>query len=42
MNQADHRAKFQSHFSYDVLDRGIGHVYIRPAIPRLDGEVDRS
>jgi transposase InsO family protein len=25
-----------------VLDQGIGHVYIRPATPRLDGKVERS
>jgi hypothetical protein len=25
-----------------VLDRGIGHVYIRPATPRLNGKVERS
>jgi hypothetical protein len=25
-----------------VLDRGTGHVYIRPATPRLDGKVERS
>ena len=30
------------HFHYHVLDRGIGHVYIRPATPRLNGKVERS
>lgn len=25
-----------------MLDRGIGHVYIRPATPRLNGKVERS
>jgi transposase InsO family protein len=25
-----------------VLDRGIGHVYIRPAAPKLNGKVERS
>jgi len=35
-------AEFQSAFHYHVLDRGIGHVYIRPATPRLNGKVERS
>ena len=25
-----------------MLDRGIGHIYIRPATPRLNGKVERS
>ncbi|SPX88029.1 hypothetical protein [Mycobacteroides abscessus] len=25
-----------------VLDQGIGHIYIRPAAPRLNGKVERS
>ena len=25
-----------------MLDRGIGHVYIKPATPRLNGKVERS
>jgi hypothetical protein len=25
-----------------VLDREIGHVYIKPASPRLNGKVERS
>jgi transposase InsO family protein len=25
-----------------VLDKGIGHVYIRPRTPRLNGKVERS
>jgi transposase InsO family protein len=25
-----------------VLDRGIGHVYIKPRTPRLNGKVERS
>jgi hypothetical protein len=25
-----------------VLDRGIGHIYIRLATPRLNGKVERS
>ena len=35
-------AEFQSAFHYHVLGRGIGHVYIRPATPRLNGKVERS
>ena len=29
-------------FHYHVLDAGIGHVYIKPATPRLNGKVERS
>ena len=38
--QTDNGAEFQSH--YHVLDAGIGHVYIKPATPRLNGKVERS
>jgi transposase InsO family protein len=40
--QTDNGAEFQSAFHYHVLDRGIDHVYIRPATPRLNGKVERS
>ena len=40
--QTDNGAEFQSTFHYHVLDRGVGHVYIRPATPRLNGKVERS
>ncbi len=40
--QTDNGAEFQSAFHYHVLDRGIGHVYIRPATPRPNGKVERS
>jgi transposase InsO family protein len=40
--QTDNGAEFQSAFHYHVLDRGIGHTYIRPATPRLNGKVERS
>jgi len=40
--QTDNGAEFQSAFHYHVLDRGIGHVYVRPATPRLNGKVERS
>ena len=31
-----------SQFHWHVLDRGIRHVYIKPATPRLNGKVERS
>jgi hypothetical protein len=31
-----------SQFHFHVVDRGIGHVYIKPATPRLKGKVERS
>jgi transposase InsO family protein len=34
--------EFGSQFHYHVLDRGIGHVYIKPATSRLNGKVERS
>jgi transposase InsO family protein len=40
--QTDNGAEFGSQFHYHVLDRGIGHVYIKPATPRLNGKVERS
>ncbi len=40
--QTDNGAEFQSAFHWHVLDRGIGHVYIKPATPRLNGKVERS
>jgi transposase InsO family protein len=40
--QTDNGAEFQAAFHYHLLDRGIGHVYIRPATPRLNGKVERS
>jgi len=40
--QTDNGAEFQGQFHWHVLDRGIGHVYIRPATPRLNGKVERS
>ena len=35
-------AEFGAQFHYHVLDRGIRHVYIKPATPRLNGKVQRS
>jgi len=40
--QTDNGGKFGSQFHYHVLDRGIRHVYIKPATPRLNGKVERS
>jgi len=40
--QTDNGAEFASQFHYHVLDAGIGHVYIKPATPRLNGKVERS
>ncbi|MEX0663631.1 MAG: IS481 family transposase [Acidimicrobiia bacterium] len=40
--QTDNGAEFQSGFHWHVLDRGINHVYIKPATPRLNGKVERS
>ena len=40
--QTDNGAEFQSSFHWHVLDQGIGHIYIRPATPRLTGKVQRS
>jgi transposase InsO family protein len=40
--QTDNGAEFQSSFHWQVLDRGIAHVYIKPHTPRLNGKVERS
>ena len=40
--QTDNGAEFQSAFHWHVVDQGIGHTYIRPATPRLNGKVERS
>jgi transposase InsO family protein len=40
--QTDNGAEFQSQFHYQVLDKGAGHVYIKPRTPRLNGKVERS
>jgi transposase InsO family protein len=40
--QTDNGAEFQSAFHFHVLDKGIGHVYIKPRTPRLNGKVQRS
>jgi len=40
--QTDNGGKFGTQFHYHVLDRGIRHIYIKPATPRLNGKVERS
>jgi transposase InsO family protein len=40
--QTDNGPEFGPRFHYHVLDRGIGHVYIKPSTPRLNGKVERS
>lgn len=40
--QTDNGSEFGAQFHYHVLDRGIRHVYIKPATPRLNGKVERS
>jgi len=33
--QTDNGSEFQSAFHWHLMDRGIGHIYIKPATPRL-------
>lgn len=40
--QTDNGAEFQGGFHWHLLDRGIGHVYIKTRTPRLNGKVERS
>jgi len=40
--QTDNGSEFQSAFHWHLLDRGIRHIYIKPATPRLNGKVERS
>jgi transposase InsO family protein len=40
--QTDNGSEFGSQFHWHLLDKGIGHVYIRPHRPRLNGKVERS
>ena len=40
--QTDNGAEFQGGFHWHLLDRGIGHVYIKAKTPRLNGKVERS
>jgi transposase InsO family protein len=40
--QTDNGPEFGASFHWHVLDRGAGHVYIKPHTPRLNGKVERS
>ncbi len=40
--QTDNGPEFGSTFHYHVLDKGVGHTYIKPRTPRLNGKVERS
>ena len=40
--QTDNGPEFGASFHWHVLDRGSGHVYIKPRTPRLNGKVERS
>jgi len=40
--QTDNGSEWGPTFHWHVLDKGIGHVYIKPATPRLNGKVERS
>ena len=40
--RTDRGHEFQAKFHWDVEDRGITHVYIKPKSPQLNGKVERS
>jgi transposase InsO family protein len=40
--QTDNGPEFGSSFHWHVLDRGAGHVYVKPRTPLLNGKVERS
>jgi transposase InsO family protein len=40
--QTDSGSEFGSTFHCHVLDKGVGHKYIKPRTPRLNGKVERS
>jgi transposase InsO family protein len=40
--QTDNGAEFGSRFHWHALDKGVQHVHIKPATPRLNGKVERS
>jgi transposase InsO family protein len=40
--QTDNGAEFQSQFHWHLQSRDVGHCYIRPRTPRLNGKVERS
>jgi transposase InsO family protein len=40
--QTGNGSEFQTAFHWHLADRGIRHIYIKPATPRLNGKVERS
>jgi transposase InsO family protein len=40
--QTDNGTEFGPQFHWHLLDKGIGHRYIKPNTPRLNGKVERS
>jgi transposase InsO family protein len=40
--QTDNGTEFGPQFHWHLLDKGIGHRYIKPRSPRLNGKVERS
>ena len=40
--QTDNGVEFGASFYWHVLDKGAGHVYIKPRTPRRNGKVERS
>jgi len=40
--QTDNGQEFGQTFHWHVLDKGIGHIRIKPRTPRLNGKVERS
>ncbi|MEX5258384.1 IS481 family transposase [Kocuria arenosa] len=40
--QTDNGQEFGSALHWHILDKGIGHIYIKPRTPRLNGKVERS
>jgi transposase InsO family protein len=37
--QTDNGSEFGSAFHRHILDKGVGHIYIKPRTPRLNGKV---
>jgi transposase InsO family protein len=40
--RTDRGHEFQAKFHWHVEDKGIGHIYIKPRTPQLNGKVERS
>lgn len=40
--QTDNSSEFGQQFHWHILDKGIGHVYIKPRILQLNEKVERS